>query len=108
MKRIQIRFLKPAAYREDGIYLEFGVPQDVLLTRFLSQSLRRTTAQLVFFVQGFGIIDCSSILFLCLPTTRTIIQKFSSLFRICSRFFHNKLDICNCTLFVIKKLTFSN
>lgn len=123
LERVERRFLKYLAYKEDGVYPRQGFPQHELLSRFGMKSLedRRIISGLLFLRKLInGEIDSSTILSMLnfrvprtasrstdlfyLPTTRININKFSPIARICSHgnLFHHSFDIFSCSTVSVK------
>ena len=119
LEKIQRRFLKYLAYREDGIYPCIGYPHQVLLNRFNTKRLvvRRGQAAIVFLwkvihggnfcpyiferiVPNPSIFNTRNTLTFRLPVPRTNLLLYSPLFIIC-RTYHNiqiYIDIFTCTI----------
>lgn len=122
LERIQRKFLKFAAFKEDGVYPHIGFPQEELLRRFSVSSLehRRITSELIFLHKILhGQIECADILqmfefrtprsatrltqLFYPPAARTNLKKHSPLSRICNHYNEcSNLDIFACNIATIK------
>lgn len=124
LEQIQRKFLKFLSFRLDGVYPAIGVPHSDLLGRFSIPSLetRRSFSELIFLYKLIhGLYNCPSLLarlnfhaptvrtrqknLLSLPIPRTTLQKFSPLYRICTRCnVNSSIDLFACSLASIKQL----
>lgn len=125
LERIQRRFLKCLAYREDGSYPDIGYPQFNLLERFSVKSLRsrRNTSENIFLHKLIhNNFDCSEILGMLqfhvprvhsrhrddfyVKTANTNVLKNSPLLRMCSQVnsLPSSLDIFSSSINSVKNV----
>lgn len=123
LENVQRRFLKLLSFRVDHIYPPIGIPNENLLLRHETHSLRsRRECQTIIFLHKIlrhvthdsGILErlafniprstSRSNLTFYLPTPRTNLLKYSPVYNICNIYnaSASQLDIFNCTITAIK------